>query len=50
MIIDLSSLDFTTIHQAAYYLMSHIGLSGISDVSYEGVVTFLNGTIAQVVI
>ena len=50
MIIDLSSLDFTTIHQAAYYLMSHIGIGGIADVSYGGVVTFVNGTIAQVAI
>lgn len=50
MIIDLSSLDFATIHQAAYYLMSHIGLGGIVDVSYGGMVTFLNGTIVQAVI
>jgi hypothetical protein len=50
MIIDLSSLNFADIHQAAYYLASHIGVWGVSDVTCDGIVTFINGTIAQAVI
>ncbi len=47
-LIDLSDLNFADIHQAAYYMASHIGVGGISDVTYDGIVTFDNGTVMKV--
>lgn len=39
------SIDGLSLSQAAFLAASHIGLENISEVSYEGLVTFRNGSV-----
>ena len=49
--LDLSYLNFADVQQAAYWVAMHIGTAmNVSDVTSTGIVTFINGTVAQVIV